>query len=247
MTRRAGILTKSIAIICAALLIPLPGSVAWAQGSVFGHEPESGWQKAKLSQAIVNDADRAVENVITANQAGRLTASDLDIAATSLQILWDHFQEIGLNDALQKEILNNQEEFLQFHPDDAQVAAYSSHLFSHGVRVSSSRLQSVMDPDFEARQEFLSTVQRVGLYRAEMAAVAQLREQARQLNESVNSGRELPMRYAPQRAPHLIRVMTPVCGACFILAGIGLASGCTLTVAACGASLGTCLTCALGG
>jgi hypothetical protein len=72
-----------------------------------------------------------------------------------------------------------------------------------------------------------------------------LKQQAREIDSGT-----VAKQFASHRSNnnvHLIRAMTAACGACLILAGIGLASGCTVTVAACGASLGACLTCTLGG
>ena len=78
--------SKLVTIVCAALLTLSPWSTASAQANVFGQTPSTGWQKAKLSQAIVNDANQAVENLVIANESGHITASDFDNAATSLQI-----------------------------------------------------------------------------------------------------------------------------------------------------------------
>ncbi len=238
--------SKLVTIVCAALLTLSPWSTASAQANVFGQTPSTGWQKAKLSQAIVNDANQAVENLVIANESGHITASDFDNAATSLQILWDHLQEIGFNQALQNEILANQDAFLDFHPTDSQVDAYHAKLASDGVNVSALRVRSAMDPDFDTRQEFLSEVKKVGLYQAELEVVAQLRQQAKESASEALTGANLTRSNHKGNMGHMVKV-TAVCWAGFILAGIGLASGCTVTAVACGASLAPLLTCALGG
>ena len=236
--------TKLSAILCAVSLLGFSESAAWAQTITFGQLPSTGWQTSKFSQAVVNDANQAVENLLIANQSGRLTASIVTSAATSMQILWDHMQEIGLNDALQKEILSNQEQFLEFHASDSEVNGYASRLASDGVNVSLDQVRSIMDPGPEARQEFLATIQSIGLYRAELQVIAQLKSVAQQLaSEGAMNGQ---VSFHSSRRAHLVRVMSAACKACLILAGIGIPTLCIIEPI-CGAGIGTCLTCALGG
>lgn len=245
MNRSVGLLTKLLAVICTVLIVVAPGSEMWAQADVFGQAPKSGWESSKLSHAVVNDANEAVEMLLLAQQSGHLTPAVLQNAATALQVLFDHFEEIGLNAALQKQILNNQQAFLDFHPSDAQVATYQAQLGSHGITASAERIRSVMDPSVEMRQEFVSTIKRIGLAQAELAVVAQLKEEAQSLSTSGASSVQLSRMFSP--TAHLVLVMSASCAACFVLAGIGLASGCTLTAAACGAGIGVCTVCAFGG
>ena len=232
---------KVLAIVCSTLLVVIPAS---AQSDGFGQVPSTGWETSKLSQAVLSDANQAVEGLLAAQQSGHLTANVVSNAATALQMMFDHFQEIGLNTAIQKQILSNQQGFLNFHPSDAQVSEYQSELGSRGINVSLSRVKSVMDPSFEGRQRFLAEVQKVGLHQAELEVVSQLREQAQELASSASVSDRLTR---STNKAHLVRVISAPCEACFILAGIGLASGCSVTGAACGAALGACLICSLGG
>lgn len=245
MIRRAGIVSKGLSVICAALLVGVPVQRTSAQTDFTGRLPANSWQSSKLSQALLNDANLSVERLIVANQSGQLTASEVEDAATSLQILWDHFQEIGLNAALEKELLSNQDLFMDTHLNDAQVESYRSQLALQGVHVTADQIRSVIDLGPQERQNFLSMVQRVGLYRTEMALVVQLREKAQELRAGTVAGPVAS--HGSRHAAHLVRVITPVCGSCFILSAIGLATLCGVTAPACGAALGTCLTCALGG
>lgn len=246
MIRSAGVFTKLLAIICAFLLTGVPGSEMWAQANTFGQLPTTGWQTSKLSQAVVNDANQAAEILVLHSQTGKLTSSDLENAAASLQILFDHYQEIGLNAALQKQILNNQEAFLTFQMSDSQIATYQSRLASDGVNVSASRIQSAMNLNLDEKQQFLSVVEAAGLYRVELGVVAELRAQAQQLAASENSGVQ-SSRLSSTTKAHLVLVISKSCEACFLLAAIGLATACTATAPACGPAIGVCTVCALGG
>lgn len=247
MFRNVGALSKLLAVICSILLIAIPTNIVQAQSDAIGQVPTTGWQSSKLSQAVVNDANRATEILLLHSQNGSLTASDLENAATSLQILFDHFQEIGLNAAIQKQILSNQDAFLNLQMSENQIATFQSRLSTNGVTVDTSRIQSFMNPTAEDRQQFLSMVKSVGLYQTELEAVAQLRTRAQNLASSESSSSEQLSRLSPRTTAHLVLVITAACGACFILAGIGLATGCTVTAAACGAGIGVCTVCALGG
>jgi hypothetical protein len=242
MSRTSGFITKTLALLCSALLTTVPVNNAVAQSTLFDGPPATGWQSSKLSEAIVNDANRAVETLVIANQNGQLTASIVENAATSLQILWDHYQEIGLNSALEKELLNNQQTFMNIHPSDTQIGAYQSKLLLHGVHANVSQLRSIMDPSPETREQFLATVAKVGIYQAEMAIVAQLRAQAQELSSSGSTVLLSSRMNAPRGHEVLI---ASACAACFVLAGVGLATGCTITEIACAGAVGTCLSCAL--
>jgi hypothetical protein len=250
VTRKSGIFAKSLAILCAVLITAIPCGVASAQSSAsaqfqgFGQLPATGWQENKLSPAIVNDANRALNELIVANQSGHLTPEILENAATSLQMLFDHLQEIGLNSALEKEILGNQDAFLNFHPTDNDIGLYHSRLQSQGVSVTVAKIRSVMDPDSSTRQQSLSTIAKIGVYQGELLAVAQLREQAQQLAANGAQGAQLT-RMSPSSA-HLVRVMANVCKACIVLMAACVGTdGALLPI--CGAAIGTCTTCGFGG
>lgn len=160
------------------LFVVFAANIAFAQTSAFGQLPATGWQKSMLSKAVLNDAKQANIQMFVASQSGTLTPSVVENAAESLKVLFDHFQEIGLNDAMQKELLSNQKAFFDFDPSDSQIGADKLKFASEGMHVSDAQVRSVMDPSFEQRQEFLSSVQRVGLYRTELMLVAQLRARA---------------------------------------------------------------------
>jgi hypothetical protein len=245
MFRDPGPLTRFLVLLCAFLLVVVPGREACAQADAFGQTPATGWQTSRLSQAVVNDANRAVETLIVARQTGQITAAMLQNAATSLRILYDHFQEIGLNAALQKQVLGDPDAFLNFHPNDSQVSAYLGKLAADGVTVPAAQVRIVMDPDTAMRQQFLSLIRSQGLYRAELQAVAQLQAQASELAASTSANRQSA--HLARSSAHLMHVMSAVCWSCFILFGIGMITLCTVTAAACGGALATCLTCALGG
>ncbi len=242
---KTGFLTKLVSVLCVMLVTIVPSTEACAQTAQFGQLPSSGWETSKLSPAVMDDAEKAFDDLLLAEQSGNVTAAVVDNAATSLQILCDHFQEIGLNAALQKEILNNQTAFLSYHPADSQISAYQSKLITRGVNASSSRIWSAMDPDLASRQQFLRTISDIGLYQAELNVVAQLRAEARQLASAAAPVSEKLTKGASHSA-HLV-LATAACNACFLLAGIGLASGCSVTGFACGAAVGTCTVCAFGG
>ncbi|MFZ0661788.1 MAG: hypothetical protein WAM66_03785 [Acidobacteriaceae bacterium] len=235
---------KLLALLCAALLVALPGNETWAQTNQIGQAPTTGWQTTKLSQAIVNDANRAVETLIVDNQKGRVTAADVVSAATALKMLSDHFQEIGLNAALQKEILDNQDALMDYQLNDSQMRTFQSRLALDGVNVDAARIQSVMNPTLNERQEFLSMVRTTGLYQTELEIVSELRGEAQQLSASEASGAQSARL---THSAHLVMVMTAVCKICYIAAFIGLATGCTATVEFCAAGVATCGTCAAGG
>ena len=195
----------------------------------------------------MNDADRATELVILHSQAGQRKASDLENAATALKIPFDHYQEIGLNATLQKQFLNHQNQFLNFHLSDNQVSAFQAKLATSGVNVDASAIRSHLNPDLQDREQFLSMVKTIGLYQTEMDAVAELHAKAETLatqQASMSTSRLSSL--SPDMAAQL-ELVTAACDSCFLLAAVGLATGCTLTAAACGAGIGTCTVCAFGG
>lgn len=232
--------SKLLAVICCMLFVLFTANIAFAQTSVFGHLPENGWQKSKLSQAVLNDAEQANIQMLAARQSGTLTSDVAENAAESLKVVFDHFQEIGLNEAMQNKLLSNQKTFFDYHPNSSQIDAVESKLAAMGLHVSDSQVRSVMDPSLEERQKFLSTVQSVGLYQTELMLVAQLRARAEQLSVETNVGEQLG--HLSTGSARLVEVITPVCGSCFIIWGLTI-----FLPALAPAGFGSCLTCALGG
>ncbi len=239
MFENKGISQKLVTIVCASLITMFPMNRAQAQTGGVCQSP-SGWQSSKLSQAVVKDARQAMLNVLIANQSGRLTASVLENAATSLQVYYDHFEEIGLNAAVQKQILANKEAFLDFHRTDVQVQEQQSKLASQGINVSISELRSAMDPGFEQRQAFLSMVESIGLYQTELQFVARIRAEAGQLAPSED---QLSARRMFSRKWHPIRA--GACALCYVSAAVGLATGC-IVEPVCWMAVGSCFACATG-
>jgi len=193
-----------------------------------------------LSNAVVNDAKQANIQMFVASQSGTLTPSVVENAAESLKVLFDHFQEIGLNDAMQKELLSNQQAFFDFHPTDSQIVADELEFASEGMHVSDAQVRSVMDPSLEQGQQFLSTVQQVGLYRTELMLVAKLRARAERLSAETRISEQSAGLFTGNA--RLVEVITPVCGTCFITSGLTI-----FLPALAPAGVASCLTCALGG
>ncbi|MGC8550217.1 MAG: hypothetical protein ACP5M4_11010 [Acidobacteriaceae bacterium] len=222
------------------LFLVFAGNVAFAQANVFGQLPATGWQKSMLSKAVLNDARQASIQAFVASQSGTLTPDVVENAAESLKVLFDHFQEIGLNAAMQKELLSNQKAFIDFQPSDSQIAAEELEFASEGMHVSDAQVRSVMDPSLEQRQQFLFTVQQVGLYRTELMLVAQLRARAEKLSAETRIGERSAGLFMGNA--RLVEATTVVCESCFIGSGLSIIVPEILPGA-----FFACLGCALGG
>lgn len=245
MTRNNASLMKAGALLCSALLcsglIPIAPTTLHAQTSELGL-PASGWNRSLLSRAVQDDAQQAMDSLILAQQQGRLTASTVQNAATSLKILFDNMQETGLNAAVEKQLLANPDRLLNFQWSANQFAAVQSRMAHRGVNVSIGRIQSTLDLNAAERQQFLSEVRKVGLYQTELEAVGQLNSMARQFEENGGRPSTASMRRT-RNAAHLQRVMD-ACWKCAALASIGIAIGACAIEAICVGAIYSCLDCA---
>lgn len=230
-----------------AVLVAGSGTLLFAQSDPdFSHPPSSGWDSFKLSQAVLTNVNKGVRNYALKKQADHLTASDVEIAAASMKTAIDHLQEIGYNAALEKRIFDNEETFLNYHPSDNDVQSFQKALATQGLQVDGSRVRSSMDPDYEARQQFLSTVKRQGLYKTELAAVEDFRTQELQSVAQLLSSPSRSFARNPSNARFVLAKLSSSCKACGVSAAIGLGSGCTITGFACEAAVLACGLCACG-
>jgi len=240
-------LKKVLSIVVSAALVAGTETVLFAQQDAdLSHPPSSGWDSSKISQAVLSNVNQSVHNYVQKKQAGKLTASDVEIAAASMKTAMDHLQEIGYNAALEKRILENQDDYLNYHPSEDDVQSFQKTLAAHGIQIDISKARSSMDPGYEARQQFLSMVKKQGLYKTQLAFVEQFR--AQELEYVSQSSTNIGVQFAHQHTMpgRLVRTkLSYEAAACLVAAGVGLASGCTLTVFACEAAVILCGACAV--
>ena len=228
-------------------LVAGPETVVFAQSDAdFSHPPSSGWDNSKISQAVLSNVNQGVHNYAQKKQAGLLTASDVEFAAASMKTAMDHLQEIGYNTALEKRILNYKEAFLNYHPSDDDVQFFQKTLTARGIQVDISRVRSSMDPGYEARQLFLSMVKNQGLYRTELEFVEQFRAQELQyVSQSLTDPVRSIAHHQSRNGRFVQTKLSYEAAACFVAAGVGLATGCTFTIFACEAAVILCGACAI--
>jgi hypothetical protein len=240
---------KVISLVISAALVAAPETVVFAQSDAdFSHSPTSGWDSSKLSQAVLTNVNQSVRNYAQKKQSGQLMASDVEIAAASMKTTMDHLQEIGYNAALGKKILDNEEAFLNYHPNDDDVQLFQKALAAQGIQVDISRVRSTMDPGYEARQQFLSMVKKQGLYKTELEFVSQFRTQELQyVSQSLTNTGSHIAHHQMMTGRFVQTKLSYQAAACFVAAGVGLASGCTITVEFCVAGVILCGACAVSG
>lgn len=216
--------------------------------SDFRFPPTSGWDSSRFSLAVQSNVNAALHNFQLKKQAGQLTTSDVDAVAVSMRTEFDHLQEIGFNAALEKKLLGNEEAFLDFHPSDSDLHSVQERLASDGIQSCLSGLRSSLDIDNESRLLFLALVKKQGLYKTELQLVEQLRSDQLQFVFQSNAGGGLQLTHGSRgMGGRVVRVISTACQTCFVAAGVGIASGCTVTAPACGAALVACGVCALFG
>jgi hypothetical protein len=235
---------KVISVVISAALVAGPETVVFAQSDVdFSHSPNSGWDSSRLSKAVVTNAQLAVQNYAKKKQLGQVTVADVQTAAFAMKTLFDHYQEIGLNDAIQNRILNNKDAFLNYVPSDSDLQTTQNQFTAIGMSISNDTLRSKFN---EGREQFLTMVQQNGIYNTELWYVQQFADQETQnalqnpfRPEGVRANRSMP-------TDKVIRVkflgVSPVCWGC----GIGFVAGVTVAPEVLPATFLACVMCAAG-
>lgn len=240
--------TKACSIVLSVVIVLAPGAaVAQQSDSDFTRAP-TGWDSSKLSHSVLADADSAIIQYGRMKQAGQqLTSGDVEVVATSMRIYFDHLQETGFNKALEAKILANQEAFLDYHLSDSDLSTFQKTMATKGFKADATRLRNTLDPDYASRAQFLKMVRTQGLYQTELQMVQQFRTQELQyVSETAprGSGGKLVSSHHEMRA-RVVPVISWGFALCLVSAGVGLASGCTLTMPACDAAVIFCGACAL--
>lgn len=216
--------------------------MATAQSNmIFTQKPADGWNKLRLSNAVVTNAQSAVQVYAKKKQMGQVTVADVQRAAFAMKTLFDHYQEIGLNDAIQNRIINNQNEFLNFEPSDIDMQTAQNQFTSIGMSISNDTLRSKFG---EGREQFLAMVQQKGLYNTELWYVQQFTDQETQ------NAQQNPVNLYGARANRsmpvgrVVRVkVSGVCWGCLIGAPLAI----TVAPELLPASFMACVACAGGG
>lgn len=178
-------------------------------------------------------------------EAGTLTAADVEVAAASMKTAMDHLQEIGFNSAVEEKLLANKDAFLAYHPSDDDIQSLQQRLSSQGIPTDVSRVRSLVDLDYESRVQFLSLVEKQGLYKTELQLVEQFETEQLQYVSEKSPAVGLPMAQVKSQSGHLVRVVSYNSALSLGAAGVGLASGCTVTIFACEAAVVLCGACAI--
>jgi hypothetical protein len=192
----------------------------------------------------MDNLNQAIRNFGLKKQAQQLTASDVDVAAAPMKTAYDHFQEIGYTAAVEKKILANEDAYLNYHPSQAYIQSFEKQLAAQGFHVNAARVRSFLDPDQNDRQRFLAMVKSQGLYKTEIQMVEQFRTEQMQFVSQSSVGADGQLARNHQTNGHVVRVMSDWYWACLIAAGVGIATGCTITVWACTAAVLACGECA---
>ena len=93
---------------------------------------------SRLSHAVINAATSDLANIVSKSKAGTLNHEDVDAAISSSRILFAHFEEIGLNDALDAERQNLAQRLQQqgpFNPSSNDVVEFRERAAKHGASV----------------------------------------------------------------------------------------------------------------
>lgn len=206
---------KFLSLVISVALVTGTETVAFAQSSInFSQKPADGWDNARLSNAVITNAQLAGQNYAKKKKLGKVTVADVQTAAFAMKTLFDHYQEIGLNDAIEKLILNNQDAFLNYVPSNSDLQTVQDQLRASGISISNDSLRSKFS---EGREQFLAMVQEKGFYNTELWYVQQFTDQETQNAlqdtvslEGVRVNRSMPM-------GRVVRVsVTPICKACVV-------------------------------
>lgn len=243
------LLKKVCSLVVSVAFFANPQFAAYAQSPDFSQLPTNGWDSSRISQAVLNNVNETMRNYGLRKHAGQLTASDVDMAAISMKTTLDYFQEIGYLDILEKKLLDNEQAFLDYHPNDEFIQSFQKKLAEQGIQVDPSRIRSTFDPDYGVRQQFLTTVRSQGLYKTGLKSVELFRSHELQIVSQLAGAAKLSV-HSRQITAHVIPAMGGLLGmsdiywACVGAAVIGIASGCTVTAFACQAAVLACTLCA---
>lgn len=134
---------------------------------------------------------------------------------------------------------------MEYHPAEEYIQSFQKGLATQGIQIDSARVRSFLDPDYSTRQQFLAMVKRQGLYKTELEFVEQFRAHELQFVSQSSRGAGGPFAHNPQTAARIVPAHSDdAYWACVIAAGVGVASGCTVTLFACEAAVLACGVCA---
>ena len=157
----------------------------------------------------------------------------------------DHLQEIGFNSALEAKLLANEDAFLAYHLSEEDIQSLQQRLAAEGINTEVSRVRSLLDLDDESRLKFLSLIRKQGLYKTELQFVEQFKTEQLQYVPESSSGIGSPMAQRKPMPGRLVPAVSYNFALCLVAAGVGLGSGCTVTIFACEAAVILCGACAI--
>jgi hypothetical protein len=122
------------------------------------------WDQSRLSNAVLDhvadDLSRVRGSILS---RGSKTASDVRTVASNASLLFNHFQEVGLNPVLEQYMRECPQAVLNFVPQQEQLRSMQDFLAAHSVSVSLDQLRGGFSLPLERKSRGLSEIQRVGI------------------------------------------------------------------------------------
>lgn len=151
-----------------------------------------GWDKARLSYALVEGATSEFANTFNKAQAGLVAVEDVRAASVSARLLFAHFDEIGLNAATDRKMRDCRSEILAYLPSEHQVKQMQRLLEPYSIALSADKVRDMLTLTFERKMNALEKVQKLGIRGVQKAAVSILNRWAVRLQSRTSAS----LRYA---------------------------------------------------
>ena len=212
----------------------------------FKTTPYQSIESYKGSKAVAENFAVSMQRFAAKKSQGKLTTIDVELAAAAMKTTFDNLEEIGYNSELEKNLLEGESVFLNYHPSDDDLNSLQNDMSTRGMKTSLERLRAVLDLPYDQKIQFLASIKKEGLYNTELDLVQNFRTQ--ELSNVDSPAVNTATWRGKKGNVTLKRVGKPLsyqAAVCLMAAGVGLASGCTLTFSACITAVIACGACAL--
>jgi len=146
-----------------------------------------------LSRAVVTRAFAHLANLADKLQNGTARATDAAAALTATNILFDHFDEVGLANSIQATILANRDAIVNYQPTADDVLAVQSRYKSLGVNLTINEINARFTLSHDKRATAIDLIATQGLTGLRTRAVAQLQSLQTKLTKMEQTGNKYPL------------------------------------------------------
>jgi hypothetical protein len=110
-----------------------------------------------------------------------------------MELLVGHFQEAGLNSALERQTRACQQELLDFVPQEKHLRSIQDQMASFGVAIGRERLREMLSLPYDKKLSAISQVETRGVHGSANRTIAALRLAAKRLEQHESSSIGVPV------------------------------------------------------